>query len=181
MAENKTYTFKTIDIRGRSYVTVSERIKYFVETHPGWVIYTEIIERTPEEVLMKAVVRDEEGNFKAEGLAHEMRNSSMVNKTSYIENCQTSAIGRALGFLGIGISDSIASAEEVSNAISKQEAINKEPELLLEEIRKQLKNIVDREFAKKAETYISKNNNAKLLRQVLGKIEEKIKGEIENV
>ena len=55
------------------------------------------------------------------GLAQEDRSSSMINKTSFVENCETSAVGRALGFLGIGIESSIATAEEVSMAIAKQD------------------------------------------------------------
>ena len=59
----------------------------------------------------------------ATGLAFERQDASNLNKTSYIENCETSAIGRALGFIGLGSEKSIASAEEVSNAIATQEAI----------------------------------------------------------
>ena len=58
--------------------------------------------------------------IRATGHAEEYMGSSYINKTSFIENCETSAIGRALGLLGIGIDTSIASAEEVSNAISNQ-------------------------------------------------------------
>jgi hypothetical protein len=50
-----------------------------------------------------------------------VQGSSNINKTSYVENCETSAIGRALAMLGIGIDTSIASANEVSDAISKQD------------------------------------------------------------
>ena len=180
MAENKDkiYTFKTIDIRGKSYVTVNERLRFFKEQYPGYTIFTEIIEKTPDEVLMRAVIKDQEGNFRAEGLAHEMRSSSMVNKTSYIENCQTSSIGRALGFLGIGITDSIATAEEVLNAITAQEAIKDEPNILLSDIRKNLKNLVDRDFAGKVEKYIEKNNDIKVLKSVLNKVLDKQKEEL---
>jgi len=180
MAENKDkiYTFKTIDIRGKAYVTVNERLRFFKEQYPGYTIFTEIIEKTPDEVLMRAVIKDQEGNFRAEGLAYEMRSSSMVNKTSYIENCQTSSIGRALGFLGIGITDSIATAEEVLNAISAQEAIKDEPNILLNDIRKNLKNLVDRDFAGKVEKYIEKNNDIKVLKSVLNKVLDKQKEEL---
>jgi len=180
MAENKDkmYTFKTTDIKGRKYVMVNERLRFFKEQYPTWTIFTEILEKSPDEVLMRAIIKDQDDKFRAEGLAHEMRSSSIVNKTSYIENCQTSAIGRALGFLGIGITDSIATAEEVLNAISAQEAIKDEPNILLTDIRKNLKNLVDRDFAGKVEKYIEKNNDIKVLKSVLNKVLDKQKGEL---
>ena len=52
--------------------------------------------------------------------AYEKENSTFINKTSYIENCETSALGRALGIAGFGIDTSVASAEEVQNAINNQ-------------------------------------------------------------
>ena len=57
------------------------------------------------------------------GTAYEKENSTFINKTSYIENCETSAVGRALGMAGFGIDTSVASAEEVQNAINNQEPI----------------------------------------------------------
>ena len=62
------------------------------------------------------------GDIVATGHAQEDKASSNINKTSYVENCETSAVGRALGFLGIGIETSIATADEVAMAIAKQEA-----------------------------------------------------------
>ena len=63
-----------------------------------------------------------EGVLVATGHAYEKEASSFINKTSYIENCETSAIGRALGVYGIGIDASLASAEEVVNAVNNQES-----------------------------------------------------------
>jgi hypothetical protein len=60
----------------------------------------------------------------ATGYAQEKESSSFINKTSYIENCETSAVGRALGFCGFGIDVSVASYEEVANAINNQTAKN---------------------------------------------------------
>jgi hypothetical protein len=60
------------------------------------------------------MIRDADGRIRATGHAHEDRTSSMINKTSYVENCETSCpFGRALAALGIGIETSIASANEV--------------------------------------------------------------------
>ena len=71
--------------------------------------------------VMKAKVYDEDGTLLSIGHAYEKEDSSFINKTSYLENCETSAVGRALGFLGIGIDSSIASKEEVINAVTNQE------------------------------------------------------------
>ena len=57
------------------------------------------------------------------GMAYEREGSSNINKTSYIENCETSAIGRALGMAGLGINTAVASSEEVQNAIKQQEEL----------------------------------------------------------
>ena len=58
--------------------------------------------------------------MRATGFAQEDKSSSYINKTSYVENCETSAWGRALANLGIGIDTSIASSNEVAIAIGKQ-------------------------------------------------------------
>ena len=71
---------------------------------------------------MKATVLNEHGIAIATGHAHETKGSSFINKTSYIEVCETSAWGRALGNFGIGIDSSVASADEVNNAIKMQES-----------------------------------------------------------
>ena len=105
-----------------NYVMVNERVKAFRALCPGGLITTEIIGMEDGVVTMKAEVRDENGNLLATGMAQEKETSSFVNNTSYIENCETSAVGRALGFAGIGIDGSMASAEEVANAIMNQNA-----------------------------------------------------------
>ena len=66
---------------------------------------------------------DENGNVRnlGHGTAYEKENSSFINKTSYIENCETSAVGRALGMAGFGIDVSVASYEEVATAIANQD------------------------------------------------------------
>ena len=119
---------ETIKIKGKDYITVNERVKEFRATHPDWSIKTELIRFDENSVIIKAEVTDENGNLKASGFAQEFRNdkTSMVNATNYVENCETSAVGRALGFLGIGIDTSIASADEVKRAIEQQEEMNKQ-------------------------------------------------------
>lgn len=111
---------KTIDVKGKNYVQVNERVKALRMICPNASISTEIISMTDGIVTMKATVSDEEGKVLGTGFAQEKETSSYINKTSYIENCETSAVGRALGFAGIGIDGSMASAEEVANAIINQ-------------------------------------------------------------
>lgn len=103
------------------YVEVNQRVKAFRELYPTGQIITEIIKLENGVCIMKATIYDQMGLLLSTGTAYEKENSTFINKTSYIENCETSAVGRALGFLGIGIDASVASKEEVINAIVNQE------------------------------------------------------------
>ena len=116
------YKFKTTNIKGKEYVEVNERIKYFRESgdYKGWSLSSEIHHLDEGSCVIKAVITDENGMVKSTGFAQEDKSSSYINKTSYVENCETSAWGRALANLGIGIDTSIASSNEVSIAIAKQ-------------------------------------------------------------
>lgn len=111
---------ETINIKGKEYVQVNERIKYFRENYKNWSLTSEIVSLENGVCVIKAIIKDENEIVRATGLAYEKEGSTSVNKTSYIENCETSAWGRALGNLGIGIDTSIASAEEVKNAMLNQ-------------------------------------------------------------
>ena len=114
----------TMDIKGKAYVLVNERVKAFRCLFPEGSIRTEIISDEDGVCTVKATISYGD-LILATGHAQEKESSSYINKTSYIENCETSAVGRALGFLGIGIDTSIASAEEVDTAIKMQEGSNK--------------------------------------------------------
>ena len=107
---------KTIDVKGKKYVEVHERLKYFRTNFKNHSLITEVVEKTDSSILIKAVITNEEGKVIATGLAEEVKGSSFINKTSYVENCETSAWGRALGNLGIGLDSAVASYEEVANA-----------------------------------------------------------------
>ena len=113
---------KTVNIKGTEYVEVNERVKHFIKNYIGWSIETELLSNIDGVCIFKALIRDENGRVMSTGHAYEKESSSFINKTSYIENCETSAVGRALGFLGIGIDASIASSDEVANAIKNQSA-----------------------------------------------------------
>lgn len=113
----------SVNIKGKEYIVVPQRIKAFRKLYPQGFIQTEIVSCDGEIVVMKATAGYYEGTtpiLLGTGTAFECKSSSFINKTSYIENCETSAIGRALGFLGFGVEGSIASAEEVINAIRNQ-------------------------------------------------------------
>lgn len=125
---------KTTEIKGNSYVEVNQRIKAFRQLFPDGFIRTELVSNEDGMCVIKAEVgincistSKSEGYYVTEevvlatGYAYEKEQSSYINKTSFIENCETSAVGRALGMLGIGIDTSVASAEEVRNAINQQE------------------------------------------------------------
>lgn len=113
----------TVDIKGKNYVQVNERVMAFRELYPEGSIETELVSDINGICTFKAVIRIADLVL-ATGYAQEKESSSFINKTSYIENCETSAVGRALGFLGIGIETSIASAEEVDTAIRNQVGLN---------------------------------------------------------
>ena len=115
---------RTTDIKGKEYAEVNQRIKAFRMVYPTGFINTNIFELKDGVVTIRAEVGfyDENGNIRVlgKGTAYEKENSSFINKTSYIENCETSAVGRALGMAGFGIDTSVASYEEVANAIENQ-------------------------------------------------------------
>lgn len=110
-----------IDIKGKDYIDVASRVQAFRKLMPNGSIETNIEFLQDGVVTMSATIKDEDGKILAKDYAQEKENSSFINKTSFIENCSTSATGRALGLLGIGSTQSIASADEVQNAILNQE------------------------------------------------------------
>lgn len=113
---------KTVNIKGKEYVTVNERLKYFRKTFEGYGLLSELISNEGGVCVFRATIYNEKREPVATGYSQEkeLDKSSFVNKTSYIENSETSAWGRALGNFGIGIDTSVASADEVANAIKQQ-------------------------------------------------------------
>ena len=118
---------RTTDIKGKEYAEVNQRIKAFRMVYPQGFIKTEMLNNENGLCTFKASVGYYiiNGNDSMEfelgtGHAYEKEDSTFINKTSYIENCETSAVGRALGMAGFGIDVSVASAEEVQNAINNQ-------------------------------------------------------------
>ena len=117
---------KSQKIHGKSYAMVHDRVNYFrgEAMYKDLGIETEVVHFTEEHCVVRAFVRDKDGFILASGIAHEWKldPKSAVNKTSFVENAETSAIGRAMACLGIGIEDAYASAFEVESAKAAQAA-----------------------------------------------------------
>ncbi len=119
-----------VQIHGSDYTTVAERIDAFRkdDRYEGWSIETDIISSDIHDCIIKATIKDSDGKIVGTGLAHEVQGSTNINKTSHVENCETSAIGRALANIGKSGSNEYASANEVTDAILNQkvgEAVEK--------------------------------------------------------
>ncbi len=112
-----------VNIRGKEYKTVALRVQEFREQFPNYFLTTDIIKIDDDQCIVKAYagIHQDDGTSKtfATGHAHEFRKASQINGTSYVENCETSAIGRCLAALGLGGTE-FASANEVVNAIYQQ-------------------------------------------------------------
>ena len=116
----KSLDGNTISIHGKSYAQVSLRIAVARRVLGSAMdIISKIQHMDKDSVVMQADIFIDDKHV-ATGHAEEKRTASKINMTSALENCETSAIGRALAFLGF-ISDGIASAEEVSTAILQQD------------------------------------------------------------
>lgn len=123
---NKAITYIGITKGGKTtnYAEVKERIKAFRIVYPRGGIMTKIVKEDPESksVIVQATVYDEFGSVLGQDYASETLGGSYINKTSMIENCSTSAVGRALGLAGFGIEGGVASAEEVKHATAWRES-----------------------------------------------------------
>lgn len=126
---------KTTDIRGKEYAEVKERINAFRKVFPDGFIISQVEMLEDGFVLIDAKVGyyDEAGepHTLASGKAYEKEGSSNINRTSFIENCETSAVGRALGMAGFGLIGAVASADEIRHARDVQD------EEKAEEVRRQ--------------------------------------------
>lgn len=120
---DKSLKKKAVSIKGKSYVLVSDRVLYFNEEYPEGQIVTALL-TAPEDsgiagksVVFRATVSPD-GKRTFTGYSQAIVGDGMVNKTAALENAETSAVGRALAMMGIGVIESIASADEVNKATS---------------------------------------------------------------
>lgn len=130
-----------VNIHGKQYQTVALRVKNFREKHPTYTLSTEIVSRDADCVVMKAVIADDKGRLIATGHSEEYRKASQINKTSALENAETSAIGRALAAFGLGGTE-FATADEVANAIAQQKGIHKPVDGAFESLTKERQQVV---------------------------------------
>ena len=117
---------KTTNIKGKEYAEVASRIDAFRKLYPEGFIITDMVHHGDDGMVIftaKVGFYREDGSMQilGTGTAYEREGSSQINRTSFIENCESSAIGRAIGMCGVGLGASIASANEVANAIHQQE------------------------------------------------------------
>lgn len=167
---------KTGETINKEYAEVNQRIKAFRMVYPQGLIHTQMISNENGVCIFRACVGylDENGAMQILGLgtAYEKESSSYINQTSYIENCETSAVGRALGMAGFGIDTSVASVEEVQNAMLNQGEKKASP--------KQLEILAKVYTGERLEKLLTLNNITKLEDLPLTKASEligKLKGE----
>lgn len=121
------------------YVQVNERITMFYKEHPEGSIQTEIVLNNETQIIIKAsVYRNGEDKIPCTGHAMEKEGTSFINNTSHVENCETSAVGRALAMMGYEISKAVRSKEEMENAIKQQEELKQQEKLEIERIKLEL-------------------------------------------
>jgi hypothetical protein len=131
--DDKSLSSKAVDIKGKQYVLVSDRVLYFNEKYPNGSIETELLsEPHDDRVVVKASVYPNKFELPTGtpfrcfvGHSQAVIGEGMVNKTAALENAETSAVGRALAFMGIGVIESVASADEIHKAtapVTRQEA-----------------------------------------------------------
>lgn len=114
-------TKNTVNIHGKEYETVASRVSRFKTDNPELCLITELVYHDADKVIMKASVTNQAGDVWATGHAEERRDSSQINRTSALENAETSAIGRALAAFGMAGTE-YASADEVATAIGQRSA-----------------------------------------------------------
>ena len=155
---NANSLIQKIDFKGKEYGEVSERIKAFRYLYPEGGIETEVIKYENGEVVIKATITNENGKILGTGTAQEKEGSSFINKTSFIENCETSAVGRALSMAGFSIGTTIMSYQEIANATLQQELLEPITEVQVKTLQGLIKQI---EKDKKVSVYqdiLDKNN-----------------------
>ena len=127
---NKSLKEKAILIKGKKYVLVSDRVIHFNEKYENGCIQTKLIsEPKDERVVIKAKIIPDIKNPDRyfTGHSQEIVGEGHINKTSALENAETSATGRALASMGIGVIDSIASADEMTKATNQSPQIAIDP------------------------------------------------------
>jgi len=163
---------KTIKVQGgKEYAEVHTRVNYFrsQEKYKDWSEDCDIVQCAEDMswILMKATISYPDGRVASVGHAFEKQDGSRINQRNHVENCETSAVGRALGLLGIGSDGSIASYEEVVNAI-ENEKDDKHKEYILHT-----------DNWAKALKFIAQQKNKKSLKEIIKIFEDNKYGKLE--
>ena len=167
-------SLKTIKVQGgKEYVEVHTRVNYFrsAEEYKGWGENCDIIEKTDKSILMKATITNPDGHVVATGHAYEDKDASRINQRNHVENCETSAVGRALGFLGIGSDGRIASYEEVVNAKANEKE-DEIKEVLTDEPKESFLELEGDDW-ERVLSYIANNKDKMSLEQMIEKFKTK--------
>ena len=124
----KTLEDKAIDFKGKKYVLVADRVLYFNEKYPKGSIKTELISKPEDKmVIVKATVNPSDDSGQTfNGYSQAIWGEGYINKTSALENAETSAVGRALAFMGIGVIESIASIDEINKTTYQKKVSTKD-------------------------------------------------------
>lgn len=126
---DKSLKEKAIQIQGKSYVLVADRIVFFNEQYPNGAIHTEYTEEGDRVTFKATIYPDVESEKRYfTGFSQAVWGVGMVNKTSALENAETSAVGRALAMMGIGVVENIASVDEINKAHQTEKIIDASPE-----------------------------------------------------
>lgn len=132
-----TNKLPTIDIKGKEYVLVKDRIIAFNEQYPNGRITTELVSPLESKmIVMKATVVPDVSKPERyfSDYSQAVIGQGMVNTTAAMENASTSAVGRALAYMGIGVIDSIASADEVNKALTAEQKFEIQEKALDEDL-----------------------------------------------
>jgi len=131
---------KAIDIKGKKYVLVSDRIIFFNDNYKNGSITTELISQVESEnIVIKATVIPDASNKDRvfTGYSQATKGDGYINKTSALENAETSAVGRALAMLGIGVIDSVASVDEINKTTHQTKANQPAKSILFSKLKKE--------------------------------------------
>ena len=115
---SKTNDIPTLNIKGKKYSTVNERHKHLLQFFPEVRLNEIILHHDEQRVVIKTELYIGDTIY-AVGHAEEYRNANFINKTSALENCSSSSLGRCIAAFGLSGSE-YASAEELVNALSNQ-------------------------------------------------------------
>lgn len=166
---------KTGKVTQKDYNTVDQRILGFRELFPNGAIQTEIISFEGDSILMKATAFDDEGKIIATGHAHEKQDASYINETSFVENCETSAIGRCIGNIGIGLTEGLASLEEIQAA---EEAHEKAKAESVQRALNDLRNMYERNGGKTWDKWLKEVAPEGMTNEIYGREMARLKKEI---